>query len=144
MRCDMVMENCCKRPDSVVYRFYSSIPLCRSSENIGTHFFATAVEKKVQQTVAAVMTTCNFTFPSHPPLSRKPRLSIYTGNVLVTSSTLMLRTLKSGVAILGNHILRTPNVDQNFSAKENHGLRTFKTFVQLGFDRYHHSVRDHF
>ncbi|GFW87186.1 hypothetical protein TNCV_5125401 [Trichonephila clavipes] len=77
-------------------------------ENIGTHFFffATAIEKNVQQTVAAAMTivtTCNFTFRSHPPLSRKPRLSIYTGDVLVTSSTVMLRTLKNGTAALGNH-----------------------------------------
>ncbi|GFV63036.1 hypothetical protein TNCV_3210481 [Trichonephila clavipes] len=35
-------------------------------------FFATAVEKNVQQTVAAAMTivtTCNFTFRSHSPLS---------------------------------------------------------------------------
>ncbi|GFX06311.1 hypothetical protein TNCV_505311 [Trichonephila clavipes] len=49
---------------------------CRSSENIGTHFFVPAVEKNVQHTVVAVMTivtTCNFTFRSHPPLSRKPR-----------------------------------------------------------------------
>ncbi|GFS58151.1 RBR-type E3 ubiquitin transferase [Trichonephila clavipes] len=69
-------------------------------------FFATAIEKNVQQTVAAAMTivtTCNFTFRSHPPLSRKPRLSIYTGDVLVTSSTVMLRTLKNGTAALGNH-----------------------------------------
>ncbi|GFW70214.1 hypothetical protein TNCV_660181 [Trichonephila clavipes] len=75
-------------------------------ENIGTHFFATAVEKNVQQTVAAAMTivtTCNFTFRSHPPLFRKPRLSIYTGDVLVTSSTVMLWTLKNGTAALGNH-----------------------------------------
>ncbi|GFW06252.1 hypothetical protein TNCV_37271 [Trichonephila clavipes] len=75
-------------------------------------FFATAVEKNVQQTVAAAMTivtTCYFTFRSHPPLSRKPRLSIYTGDVLVTSSTLMLRTLKNGVPSLGNHSL-TPTV----------------------------------
>ncbi|GFS82841.1 hypothetical protein TNCV_288841 [Trichonephila clavipes] len=72
-------------------------------ENIGTHFFATAIEKNVQQTVAAAMrivTTCNFTFRSHPPLSRKPRLSIYTGDVLVTSSTVMLRTLKNGTAAM--------------------------------------------
>ncbi|GFW68972.1 hypothetical protein TNCV_2918701 [Trichonephila clavipes] len=71
-------------------------------------FFATAVEKNVQQTVAAAMTivtTCCFTFRSHPPLSRKPRLSIYTGDVLVTSSTVMLRTLKSGTAAVGNHSL---------------------------------------
>ncbi|GFU76559.1 hypothetical protein TNCV_1940471 [Trichonephila clavipes] len=78
-------------------------------ENIGTHFFfATAIEKNVQQTVAAAMTivtTCNFTFRSHPPLSRKPRLSIYTGDVLVTSSTVMLRTLKNGTAAIGNHSL---------------------------------------
>ncbi|GFX47945.1 hypothetical protein TNCV_4793241 [Trichonephila clavipes] len=47
--------------------------------------------------------TCNFTFRSHPPLSRKPRLSIYTGDVLETSSTVMLRTLKNGTAVLGNH-----------------------------------------
>ncbi|GFV18846.1 uncharacterized protein TNCV_4757331 [Trichonephila clavipes] len=69
-------------------------------------FFATAIEKNVQQTVAAaitIVTTCNFTFRSHPPLSRKPRLSIYTGDVLVTSSTVMLRTLKNGTAALGNH-----------------------------------------
>ncbi|GFW96781.1 hypothetical protein TNCV_2848371 [Trichonephila clavipes] len=36
-------------------------------------FFATAVEKNVQQTVAAAMTivtTCCFTFRSHPPLCR--------------------------------------------------------------------------
>ncbi|GFT32389.1 uncharacterized protein TNCV_4484151 [Trichonephila clavipes] len=69
-------------------------------------FFATAIEKNVQQTVAAAMTivtTCNFTFRSHPPLSRKPRLSIYTGDVLVTSSTIMLRTLKNGTAALANH-----------------------------------------
>ncbi|GFX95419.1 uncharacterized protein TNCV_3684711 [Trichonephila clavipes] len=69
-------------------------------------FFATAVEKNVQKTVAAAMTivtTCCFTFRSHPPLSRKPRLSIYTGDVLVTSSTVMLRTLKNGVPSLGNH-----------------------------------------
>ncbi|GFU72885.1 hypothetical protein TNCV_4910141 [Trichonephila clavipes] len=52
------------------------------------------------------VTTCNFTFRSHPPLSRKPRLSIYTGDVLVTSSTVMLRTLKNGTAVLGNHSLR--------------------------------------
>ncbi|GFX19195.1 uncharacterized protein TNCV_3013391 [Trichonephila clavipes] len=68
--------------------------------------FATAVEENVQQTVAAAMTivtTCNFTFRSHPPLSRKPRLSIHTDDVLVTSSTVMLRTLKNGTAALGNH-----------------------------------------
>ncbi|GFU74904.1 uncharacterized protein TNCV_2442061, partial [Trichonephila clavipes] len=72
-------------------------------------FFGTAVEKNVQQTVAAAMTivtTCNITFRSHPPLSRKPRLSIYTGDVLVTSSNVMLRTLKNGTAALGNHSLR--------------------------------------
>ncbi|GFT85695.1 hypothetical protein TNCV_4026501 [Trichonephila clavipes] len=69
-------------------------------------FFANAIEKNVQQTVAAAMTivtTCCFTFRSHPPLSRKPRLSIYTGDVLGTSSTAMLQTLKSGTAALGNH-----------------------------------------
>ncbi|GFW62511.1 DDE Tnp4 domain-containing protein [Trichonephila clavipes] len=77
-----------------------------SPENIGTHVFATAVEENVQQTVAAAMTivtTCYIPFCSHPPLSRKPRLSIYTGDVLVTSSTVMLRTLKNGVPSLGNH-----------------------------------------
>ncbi|GFW68616.1 hypothetical protein TNCV_529701 [Trichonephila clavipes] len=82
--------------------------LFRNPESIGTHFFATAIEKNVQQTVAAAMTivtTCNITFRSHPPLSRKPRLSIYTGDVLVTSSTVMLRTLKNGTAALGNHSL---------------------------------------
>ncbi|GFU77334.1 hypothetical protein TNCV_36131 [Trichonephila clavipes] len=76
-------------------------------------FFATAIEKNVQQTVAAAMTivtTCNFTFRSHPPLSRKPRLSIYTGDVLVTSSTVMLRTLKNGTAALGNHSLSVERV----------------------------------
>ncbi|GFY34176.1 hypothetical protein TNCV_2504791 [Trichonephila clavipes] len=75
-------------------------------------FFATAVEKNVQQTVAAAMTivtTCNFTFRSHSPLSRKPRLSIYTGDVLVTSSTVMLRTLKNGTAALGNHSFTMSN-----------------------------------
>ncbi|GFU36916.1 ATP-dependent DNA helicase [Trichonephila clavipes] len=78
----------------------------RSPENIGTHLFYHRCRKKVQQTVAATMTivtTCCFTFRSHPPLSRKPRLSIYTGDVLVTSSTVMLRTLKNGVPSLGNH-----------------------------------------
>ncbi|GFW61598.1 hypothetical protein TNCV_5139061 [Trichonephila clavipes] len=89
---------------------HSEERLFRSPENIGTHiFFATAVEKNVQQTVAAAMTivtTCCFTFRSHPPLSRKPRLSIYTGDVLVTSSTVMLRTLKNGVPSLGNHSFR--------------------------------------
>ncbi|GFT17149.1 hypothetical protein TNCV_4738691 [Trichonephila clavipes] len=84
-------------------------PFQESRKNIGTHFFATAIEKNVQQTVAAAMTivtTCNFTFRSHPPLSRKPRLSIYTGDVLATSSTVMLRTLKNGTVALGNHSLR--------------------------------------
>ncbi|GFW66728.1 reverse transcriptase [Trichonephila clavipes] len=54
-----------------------------------------------------IVTTYNFTFRSHPPLSRKPRLSIYTGDVLVTSPTVMLRTLKNGTAALGNHSLTT-------------------------------------
>ncbi|GFW68971.1 hypothetical protein TNCV_2918691 [Trichonephila clavipes] len=84
-------------------------PLQESRKYWNSFFFATAIEKNVQQTVAAAMTivtTCNFTFRSHPPLSRKPRLPIYTGAVLVMSSTVMLRTLKNGNAALGNHSLR--------------------------------------
>ncbi|GFV45594.1 retrovirus-related Pol polyprotein from transposon 17.6, partial [Trichonephila clavipes] len=95
-------------------------------------FFATAIEKNVQQTVAAAMTivtTCNFTFRSHPPLSRKPRLSIYTGDVLVTSSTVMLRTLKNGTAALGNHSLTYKIVNAQESDEY---IRTIKKLLQEG------------